>query len=191
MRKIFGMYARVFVSGDIDNIVEHYGMKEVVSVDEKGERRSEWVPGGRSAFWVVEAVGGEDAGEIVGCVGLGMLFTSSQTERIRELDCSQKPDVKDETKPEGELRRMIIAPSYRGTGLSRVLLDAVNDHARKAGLTSLHLSTSDLIPAATRLYEKRGWVRERTKYQGNWIFYVKAFGYRLELDVNHGGGVKA
>ncbi|KAF8645812.1 hypothetical protein AX16_007555 [Volvariella volvacea WC 439] len=65
MRKLFDRFAVLFISVDMGNIVEYYGMKEVVVVDEKGEKKSDWTPAGQSGFWVVEPVGGQDAGEIL------------------------------------------------------------------------------------------------------------------------------
>ncbi|KAF8652808.1 hypothetical protein AX16_004159 [Volvariella volvacea WC 439] len=151
------MFAVMFVSGDVDDIIRHYKMTEV-KVEGTDEKES--VPGGQSGFWVAEAVGGADAGEIVGCVGL---------------------DVRDETSNEGEIRRMVVSPSYRGTGLAGMLLDAVNEHAKARGLASLSLITSEFQPAARRLYERRGWKVEKTNYGGDWVFYAAVYNYRLRL----------
>lgn len=50
-----------------------------------------------------------------------------------------------------------VAPSHRGRGLGRRLLDAAVEHARlRPGVTALHISVTDAAPAARHLYESAG-----------------------------------
>lgn len=52
---------------------------------------------------------------------------------------------------------MYVAPSARGSGLGRRLLEAVVDHARHLeGVTHVQLSVSETAPEARRLYESLG-----------------------------------
>lgn len=56
----------------------------------------------------------------------------------------------------GEVKRMYVAPSVRGRGLSRVLLRALVAHARSVGMTRLWLETGTAQPEAMALYESEG-----------------------------------
>ncbi|MFJ2033603.1 GNAT family N-acetyltransferase [Streptosporangium sp. NPDC087985] len=57
-----------------------------------------------------------------------------------------------------ELKRMFVAPSHRGAGVARVLLDAVEDAARALGGSRIILHTGDRQPDAVRVYEREGYV---------------------------------
>jgi GNAT superfamily N-acetyltransferase len=52
-----------------------------------------------------------------------------------------------------ELKRMYVASGFRGRGLSRILLAALEDSARQAGVHRLRLETGHRQPEAIRLYE--------------------------------------
>ncbi len=56
-----------------------------------------------------------------------------------------------------ELKRMYVASGFRGRGLSRILLAALEDSARNAGITRLRLETGHRQPEAIRLYETSGY----------------------------------
>ncbi len=56
-----------------------------------------------------------------------------------------------------EIKRMFIVPAHRGRGLSRVLLAALEDSARAAGVARLCLETGDRQPEALGLYRSSGW----------------------------------
>jgi GNAT superfamily N-acetyltransferase len=58
-----------------------------------------------------------------------------------------------------ELKRMYVASGFRGRGLSRILLAALEDSARSAGITRLRLETGHRQPEAIRLYETSGYTR--------------------------------
>ncbi len=61
--------------------------------------------------------------------------------------------------PDLELKRMYVTPRTRGNGTSRVLLDWVEQTARKAGAVRVILQTGDRQPAAVRVYEREGYAR--------------------------------
>lgn len=58
-----------------------------------------------------------------------------------------------------ELKRMYVASGFRGRGLSRILLAALEDSARRAGVLRLRLETGHRQPEAIRLYETSGYSR--------------------------------
>ena len=80
------------------------------------------------AFWVV----GENPAS--GCAGLRTLA----------------PGV-------GEIKRMWIAQTARGSGAARDLLDAIEVHARGLGMTKILLDTNGGLRAAMAFYTKAGY----------------------------------
>jgi GNAT superfamily N-acetyltransferase len=57
---------------------------------------------------------------------------------------------------EYELKRLVTLPDYRGRGLSKALIRAVEDAAADRGAPRLILQTGDRQPEAVRLYEHLG-----------------------------------
>jgi GNAT superfamily N-acetyltransferase len=74
-----------------------------------------------------------DGGEPVGCGGL------------RALDATR-----------GEVKRMYVEPGRRGTGVSTMILRALEDAARTLGWEELLLETGTEQPDAMRFYEREG-----------------------------------
>ncbi|MFE0015237.1 GNAT family N-acetyltransferase [Mesorhizobium sp. NPDC059054] len=58
-----------------------------------------------------------------------------------------------------ELKRMWVVPTVRGRGLSKALLNELEDRAREAGITWLRLETGIANHEALGLYERTGFVR--------------------------------
>ena len=56
-----------------------------------------------------------------------------------------------------ELKRMWVAPRARGLGLGRRLLLALEDKAREAGVTVLHLETNGTLVEAIEMYRHAGY----------------------------------
>ncbi len=56
-----------------------------------------------------------------------------------------------------ELKRMWVAPQARGLGLGRRLLQELEQHAREAGVTVLHLETNRSLVEAITLYRRSGY----------------------------------
>ncbi|EEP71233.1 GCN5 N-acetyltransferase [Micromonospora sp. ATCC 39149] len=75
-----------------------------------------------------------DAGRVVACGG------------IQELD----PRT-------GELKRMYVRPAYRGRGIARQLLAALEELAFQQGYAELRLETGSYLPAAIGLYTSCGY----------------------------------
>ncbi|MEU7852412.1 GNAT family N-acetyltransferase [Nonomuraea sp. NPDC049141] len=58
----------------------------------------------------------------------------------------------------GELKRMYVAPEFRGRGIARMLLAALEDLAREMGYQTVRLATGVKQPEAIALYEDSGYV---------------------------------
>ncbi|MCW3816834.1 GNAT family N-acetyltransferase [Micromonospora sp. DR5-3] len=57
----------------------------------------------------------------------------------------------------GELKRMYVRPAYRGRGIARQLLAALEELAFRQGHTTLCLKTGTYLPAAIGLYRSCGY----------------------------------
>ena len=55
-----------------------------------------------------------------------------------------------------EIRRMYVAPSARGRGLSRAVLEALENEALELGYAFVRLETGDRQPEAIKLYASSG-----------------------------------
>lgn len=56
-----------------------------------------------------------------------------------------------------ELKRMYVHPDFRGRGIARRLVAALEELARAAGHSVLRLETGDYLPAAIGLYTSLGY----------------------------------
>jgi DNA-binding MarR family transcriptional regulator/GNAT superfamily N-acetyltransferase len=56
-----------------------------------------------------------------------------------------------------EVKRLWVAPSARGLGLGRQLMEAVESTARNIGVRVLRLDTNSALPEAMQLYRRTGW----------------------------------
>ena len=63
-----------------------------------------------------------------------------------------------DTEGYGEVKRMFVAPSVRGSGLGRRILERVEAEARAAGLPTLRLEAGTRQPEALGLYRATGYV---------------------------------
>ncbi|PRY92294.1 bifunctional helix-turn-helix transcriptional regulator/GNAT family N-acetyltransferase [Donghicola tyrosinivorans] len=59
--------------------------------------------------------------------------------------------------PVAEVKRLWIAPSARGLGLAKRLMQQAEDAARALNITTLRLDTNSALPEALRLYQTTGW----------------------------------
>jgi DNA-binding MarR family transcriptional regulator/GNAT superfamily N-acetyltransferase len=99
-----------------------------------------------------------------------------------DVSLSRDPDAKDMRRPRGsflvamsdmlpigcvglkgtehgyaEIKRLWVAPSARGLGLGKRLMDAAEDAARSLGIALLRLDTNSALPEAGQLYRTTGW----------------------------------
>jgi len=65
----------------------------------------------------------------------------------------------------GELKRMYVRPTCRGTGVGRAILAELTAQARARGLRHLRLETGIAQPEALALYERAGF-RRRAPFGG-------------------------
>ena len=66
----------------------------------------------------------------------------------------------------GEIKRMFVAPAWRGRGVAAALLVALEDASRSLGHTAVRLDTGPLQQGAQRLYERSGY-RPIENYNAN------------------------
>jgi DNA-binding MarR family transcriptional regulator len=59
--------------------------------------------------------------------------------------------------PVAEVKRLWIAPSARGLGLAKRLMQQAEDAARALNIKTLRLDTNSALPEALRLYQTSGW----------------------------------
>jgi putative acetyltransferase len=63
------------------------------------------------------------------------------------------------TDDKAEIKRMYVDPGYRGLGIGRRLLAALEEGARQAGFAKIWLETGTRQPEAMGLYESAGYQR--------------------------------
>jgi GNAT superfamily N-acetyltransferase len=59
----------------------------------------------------------------------------------------------------GEIKRMYVEPAFRGRGIARRLLTALEEAGRQAGYARMWLETGTSQPEAVSLYESNGYRR--------------------------------
>jgi GNAT superfamily N-acetyltransferase len=78
-----------------------------------------------------------------------------------------------------EVKRVFVDPAFRGQGLSKALMSALEARARRAGFTTLILETSRNFPEANGLYPSLGY--RRTEAYGPYVGMADSVCYRKEL----------
>jgi GNAT superfamily N-acetyltransferase len=68
-----------------------------------------------------------------------------------------------------ELKRMYVRPAYRGRGLARQMIVAIEEEALAAGRPVIRLETGTYLPAAIALYQSAGYrpIPAFGEYAGN------------------------
>ncbi len=77
-----------------------------------------------------------------------------------------------------EMKRLYVRPTHRGTGVGRMLADAIIDEGRRLGYAAMRLDTDTSMAAAMGLYESLGF-REIEKYNNDPIPDTKFYELRL------------
>ncbi len=114
-----------------------------------------------------ERIAAEREGTIVGSVLLYPASANAYTAGEVRASCP-------------EVRLLAVVPAMRGQGVASALMDECEQRARRAGATQLGLHTTDIMQAAMRLYERRGFIRvPELDFQPAVGILVK--GYRLSL----------
>jgi DNA-binding MarR family transcriptional regulator/GNAT superfamily N-acetyltransferase len=116
------------------------------------------------------------------CLGEYYAELARRFERGFDVSLSRDPDAKDMIRPRGvfllamsdglplgcvglkgsggqiaEIKRLWVAPSARGLGLSRRLMSAAEEIARALSIEVLRLDTNKALPEAQKLYRNSGW----------------------------------
>lgn len=65
---------------------------------------------------------------------------------------------------------LFVAPAARGTGAGRLLMQAAEAHAERAGAARMELSTARSNKVGQSLYESQGWTKDET-----FLVYGKSF----------------
>ena len=121
-------------------IVQEYYEAAAVVVREDREKFEEEYFGEGAGVWLAEV-----DGQRVGCVALRRLSTKAES---------------------GEIKRMYVRSEYRGIGVSRLLLAALEQYATKSGYRWLYLDTAASMKAAANFYRREGFV-ECEQYNEN------------------------
>lgn len=116
------------------------------------------------------------------CLGEYYAELARRFEEGFDVSLSRDPDAKDMRPPRGsflvafsdglpvgcaglkgsggrvaEVKRLWVSPAARGLGLANRLMAAVEDAARRLGITVLRLDTNRALPEAVALYRNAGW----------------------------------
>ncbi len=62
-----------------------------------------------------------------------------------------------------EVKRVYVTPNYRGNGLAKAMMEALEDYLVKTGIYTVRLETGIYQPEAVGLYEKLGY-QKRGQY---------------------------
>ena len=112
-------------------LVKEYYEEVGVVVREDQREFAEQYFGNGAGVWMA-AIGGDDTG----CIAL------------RRMDAPENC---------GEVKRMYVRETHRGSGIAAALLYALEEYARKSGYLWLYLDTTDAMRAAARFYERNGY----------------------------------
>jgi putative acetyltransferase len=62
-----------------------------------------------------------------------------------------------------ELAKMAVSPAFRGNGISKMLMEACLDKAKKSGAQKIYLSSNSQLKTALKLYEQYGFTYTTVK----------------------------
>ncbi len=103
----------------------------------------------------------------------GRLLLALQDKQYAGIGCLRKigEDI-------GEIKRMYVRPSYRGTGVGRAILQSLVEQARQIGYTRIRLDSALFMKEAHAMYRSAGFTPIEPyaeseippEFRRNWIF---------------------
>jgi GNAT superfamily N-acetyltransferase len=103
----------------------------------------------------------------------GRLLLALQDQQYVGIGCLRKigEDI-------GEIKRMYVRPSYRGTGIGRAILQGLVEQARQIGYTRIRLDSARFMKEAHAMYRSAGFTPIEPyaeseippEFRRNWIF---------------------
>jgi len=124
------------------------------------------VPSSASAPGVVRLFAEQDD-FMIGFLGEDSIYYTrySKKEKIKNVWVAFCDDIpvgcaayRKKSRGVGEVKRMFVRPEYRGRGISKALLAAVEEYARRRGDHTLHLGTRITLEPAVVLYRHSGFM---------------------------------
>lgn len=114
--------------------------------------------------WELRQADGELDGQVTVVRGDGRYLVGVLDRRVVACGAIQALDA-----DTAEIKRMYVRPAYRGRGIARQLLAALEELAFLAGHTVLRLETGSYLPAAIGLYQSSGYgeIPVYGEYAGN------------------------
>jgi GNAT superfamily N-acetyltransferase len=137
-------------AGDaFDVIDEYYNEIGVVVRDSRAELKR-YLSKSQSGIWLAWRNVFEDAGTPPDTTAIGCIV-------LRPLTQIQNA---------GEIKRLYVRKSYRGLGVAKALLNALESYAAAQGMGWLYLDSKPDLEAAVRFYERSGY-RRCERYNDN------------------------
>ncbi|KAG0328571.1 hypothetical protein BGZ99_005050 [Dissophora globulifera] len=141
------------VTDDLSDIDGYYQSQRAASVD-KGKKN-------RSRFWV--ACLDSHPQTVVGCVALDDCWAHTEYLRKKHLSHGGTEDNFEAPREGyGELRRLFVHQNYRRLGISRMLIDALVEHAKEHGFEHVFFTTTYFQIAAVYGYIRYGFQKEKS-----------------------------
>ncbi|KAG7094877.1 hypothetical protein E1B28_005684 [Marasmius oreades] len=157
--ELYVTFAYTSCKDDLAKLIDHYELKLSDSVP------NVYFTSGPRGFWVAEVDRpGASEPEIVGCIGL-------------DLSRIHGPDT-------GEMRRMVVSPDHRGSGIASMLYDVCEAHARQHKLKSIVLTTTQFQPHGRKFYERQGYFVDSDKIMPSGLLKIKFLFYRKYMLYN-------
>ena len=124
------------------------GRRERAVLDERSDQRAQSL---------LEPLSAPQRGRLVAAMhDIERLLTAASVE-LKATDPEHIDAVKHHADAPAEIKRMWIAPTARGLGLGRRLLERLEACARAGGASVAHIETSAVLTEALALYRSAGW----------------------------------
>jgi len=136
---------------------EYYEAARVVVKDDFVQFRKDYFGKG-AGVWLAYA-----NSQLAGCIALRPLLPKSGPSRSKRAAEGGHEAIRPSV---GEIKRLYVRPQFRGRGIAKELLTALEEYARRCGYSELRLDTAASMLAAAQLYRSCGY-EERERYNDN------------------------